>query len=68
MVFERVVSGALKNEIINEEEFNTFQMLHLEMLNKLTGIDCRMETEHRSPVEKPTGRDKRAKEKCRKKA
>ena len=51
-VFERVVSGALKNGIINEEEFNTLQTLHLEMLNELTGVDCRMEAEHRSLVEK----------------
>ena len=29
VVFERVVSGALKNGIIDEEEFNTLQTLHL---------------------------------------
>ena len=52
VVFERVVSGALKNGIINEEEFNTLQTLHLETLNELIGIDCRMEAEHRSLVEK----------------
>ena len=51
-VFERVVSGALKNCVIDEEEFNTLQTLHLETLNELTGIDCRMEAEHRSLVEK----------------
>ena len=52
-VFERaVVSGALKNGVINEEEFNTLQTLHLETLNELTGIDHRMEVEHRSLVEK----------------
>ena len=51
-VFERVVSGALKNGVISEEEFNMFQALHLETLNKLTGIDHRMEAEHRSLVEK----------------
>ena len=51
-VFERVVSGTLKNGIIDEEEFNTIQTLHLEMLSELTGIDCRMEVEHRSLVEK----------------
>ena len=50
--FERVVSGALKNSVIDEEEFNTLQMLHLETLNELTGIDHRMEAEHRSLVEK----------------
>ena len=52
VVFERVVSKSLKDGEINEEEFNMLQTLHLEMLNKLTGIDCRMEAEHRSLVEK----------------
>ena len=52
VVFERVVSGALENSIIDEEEFNILQTLHLETLNELTGIDCRMEAEHRSLVEK----------------
>ena len=52
VVFETVVSGELKNGIINEEEFNTLQTLHLETLNKLTGIDHRMEAEHRALVEK----------------
>ena len=52
VVFERVISGTLKNGIIDEEEFNTLQMLHLETLNELTGINCRMEAEHRSLVEK----------------
>ena len=51
-VFERVVSGALKNGIIDEEEFNTLQTLHLETLNELTGVDRRMEAENRSLVEK----------------
>ena len=52
VVFKRVVSGALKNGVIDEEEFNTLQTLHLETLNELTGIDCRMEAEHRSLVKK----------------
>ena len=52
VVFERVVSGALKNGVIDEEEFNTPQTLHLETLNELTGIDRRMEAGHRSLVEK----------------
>ena len=51
-VFERVVSGALKNGIIDEEEFNTLQTLHLETLNELTGVNRRMEAENRSLVEK----------------
>ena len=49
--FERVVSGSLKDGVINEEEFNTLQTLHLETLNELTGVDRRMEAEHRSLVE-----------------
>ena len=48
VIFERVVSGALKNGVIDEEEFNMLQTLHLETLNELTGINHRMETEHRS--------------------
>ena len=52
VVFERVISGALKDGIIDEEEFNTLQTLHLETLNELTGVDHRMEVENRSLVEK----------------
>ena len=52
VVFVRVVSGTLKNGVINEEEFNMLQTLHVETLNELTGVDHRMEVEHRSLVEK----------------
>ena len=52
VVFERVVSGALKDSIINEKEFNMLQTLYLETMNELTGVDCRMEVEHRSLLEK----------------
>ena len=52
VVFERVVSGTLKDSVIDEEEFNMLQTLHLETLNELTGVDCKMEAEHRSLVEK----------------
>ena len=52
VVFARVVSGALKDSIIHEEEFNKLQTLYLEILNELTGIDHRI---------KPIGRDIRAK-------
>ena len=52
VVFERVISGALKDRIIDQEEFNTLQTLHLETLNELTGINRRMEAENRSLVEK----------------
>ena len=52
VVFERVISGPLKNGVIDEEEFNTLQTLHLETLNELTGVDRRMEAENKSLVEK----------------
>ena len=52
VVFERVVSKAFKNGIISEEEFNMLQMLHLETLNELTGVNRKMEAENRSLVEK----------------
>ena len=45
VVFDRVISVALKDGIIDEEEFNTLQTLHLETLNNLTGVDHRMEAE-----------------------
>ena len=51
-VFERVISGVLKNGVIDEEEFNMIQTLHLETLNELTGVDRRMEAENRSLVKK----------------
>ena len=47
VIFDRVISAALKNCIIDEEKFNTLQTLHLETLNELTGIDHRMEVENR---------------------
>ena len=51
VVFDRVISVALKDGIIDEEEFNTLQTSHLETLNKLTGVNRRMEVENRSLVE-----------------
>ena len=52
VVFERVISDAFKNGIIDKEEFNILQTLHLETLNELTDVDRRMEAENRSLVEK----------------
>ena len=52
VVLERVLSGAMKNGVIDEEEFNTLQTLHLETLNELTDVNRRMEAENRSLVEK----------------
>ena len=42
VVFDRVISSALNHGIINEEEFNNLQTLHLETLNELTGV-CRLQ-------------------------
>ena len=47
VMFERFVSGTLKNGIIYEEELNMLQTLHLETLNELTGVDRAMEAEYR---------------------
>ena len=52
VIFDRIISAALKDGIIDEEEFNTLQTLHLETLNELTGVNHRMEVENRSLVEK----------------
>ena len=52
VVFDSVISAALKDGIIDEEEFNTLQTLHLETLNELAGVDCRMEAQNRSLVKK----------------
>ena len=52
VVFERVITGAMKNGIIDKEEFNTLQTLHPETLNELMGVDRRMESENRSLAEK----------------
>ena len=68
VVFERVVPGALKDSIIDEEEFDTLQTLYLETLNELTGADCRMEAEHRSLVEKSLLEEIKELKKCRNKS
>ena len=68
VVFERVVSGTLKNGVIDEEEFNTLQALHLERLNELTGISRRMEAEHRPLGEKSLLEEINEIKKCRNKS
>ena len=62
-IFETSVSKALKNGKIDEEEFNMLQMFHLKTMNELTSINRKMEAENRTNSKKPTGRDKRNKEK-----
>ena len=51
-VFERVVSKALKNGKIDEEEFSSIQKLHVEMINELTGVDLKMAAENRTQFKK----------------
>ena len=69
VVFERVISVAMKNGVIDEEEFNTLETLHLETLNELTGVNRRMEAENRSLVgkslmEKINNMKKKSRNKC----
>ena len=52
VVFEMIISGALKNGVIDKEEFSTLQTLHLETLNELMGVNHRMVAENRSLAEK----------------
>ena len=52
VIFERVVSGTLKDGVIDEEEFNSIQTLHLEALNKLTSVNCTMDVENGFLVKK----------------
>ena len=68
VVFESVVSSTLKNGIIDEEEFNTLQTLHLETLNELTGVNHAMEVEQVPSRKKPTKREKQYKEKHKNKS
>ena len=50
-VFETSVSKALNNGRIDEQEFGMLQTSHLEALNKLVNIDCKMEAETRTHVQ-----------------
>ena len=52
VVFDGVIFVALKDGIVDEEEFNALQTSHLETLNELTGVNRRMEAENRSLVGK----------------
>ena len=51
-VFERVISKALKNSKIDEEEFKSIQKLHLETINELRGVDLKMMAESRTQFKK----------------
>ena len=69
VVFERVISGALKNGVIDEEEFNTLQTLQLETLNEFDGCRPQDGSGEQIPIRKKLdGRNKRTKEKSRNKS
>ena len=51
-VFERVVSKALSNGKIDEDEFNSLHTLYHETLNDLSDIDRKMEAENKNQIEK----------------
>ena len=51
-VFEHVVSKALSNGKIDEEEFNSLQTLHLERINELTDFNSKIGAENRIQFEK----------------
>ena len=42
----------MKNGKIDEEEFNSIQKLHLELINELMGVDLKLTAENRSQFEK----------------
>ena len=50
-VFETSVSKALNNGKIDEEEFNILQKLHLKVLDELSNVNRKMETENRNQFE-----------------
>ena len=51
-IFERVVSKALKNGKIDEEEFYSIQKLHLETINELMGVNLKMVAKKQKPIRK----------------
>ena len=51
-IFERVLSKALTNGKIDEEEFNLLHTLYHETLNELSDIHCKMESEIKNQIEK----------------
>ena len=51
-MFEMSISKALKSGRVNEQEFGMLQMFHLGALNDLAKVDCKMEAETRTQVQK----------------
>ena len=51
-VFETCLSKVLRNDKIDEEEFNMLQKFHFKMMNEFMGVDHKMEVENRNQFEK----------------
>ena len=51
-VFEARVSKVLNDGRVDEQEFNMIQALHFGSLNDLSNVDCKMEVEIRSQLQK----------------
>ena len=51
-VFETSVSKALNNVKIAEQEFRMLQKLHLKVINELSNVYCKMESETRTQLQK----------------
>ena len=51
-IFERIICKALRNGEVDEEEFNSLQVLNVETCNELSDIDRKMGVENRIQFEK----------------
>ena len=51
-VFETSISKTLNDGRVDEQEFSLLQMFHLGALKELTNIDCNMEAETRTQLQK----------------
>ena len=55
-MFEMSVSKALKNDKIDEWEFNMLQVLYYKSFNNLSNVDHKMEAENKNKFEKVFGK------------
>ena len=51
-VFEMGISKALNDDRVDEQEFSMLQTFHSGVLNKLANVDCKMEAETRTQLQK----------------
>ena len=52
VVFETSISKALNNDEIDEREFQVLQNFNLKVINELASIDCKVESETRTQLQK----------------